>query len=113
MIYFDAFEHICDPLEQQRLMQIMIDLMAQRPRLDTTSSYFLDSYEAEIKCMNTLTDLFKEITDYLMLNEKRLNKQLKDYLQLTYKILNDYTNKKWTDVRPEDISKEVKSRQTV
>lgn len=73
----------------------------------------MDSYEAEIKCMDTMTDLVKEITDYLMSNEKRLNKQLKDYLQLTYKILNEYTSKKWTDVRPEDLSKEVKARQTV
>ena len=88
----------------------MTDLMAQRPRLDTTAFYFLDSYEAEIKCMDTMTQLVKEISTYLMSNEKKLNKQLKDYLQLTYKILNDYTNKKWTDVKPEEISKEVKQR---
>jgi len=63
--------------------------------------------------MNTMTKLVREISCYLMSNEKKLNKQLKDYLQLTYKILTDFTNKKWTDVKPEDISKEVKQRQTV
>jgi UDP-galactopyranose mutase len=91
----------------------MIDLMAQRPRLDTTAFYFKDSYEAEIQCMNTLTELIKEVSSYLMSNEKRLNKSIKDYLQLTYKVLNEYTNKKWTDVKPEELSKEVKQRQTV
>jgi hypothetical protein len=28
MSYLEAFEHICDPLEQQRIMQVMTDLMA-------------------------------------------------------------------------------------
>ena len=113
MVYLDAYEHICDPLEQQRMMQVMTEVMAQRPRLDTTASYFADSYEAEIKCMDTMTKLVREISCYLMSNEKKLNKQLKDYLQLTYKVLTDFTNKKWTDVKPEDIPKEVKQRQTV
>lgn len=91
----------------------MTDIMAQRPRLDTTSIYFKDSYEAEIQCMNTLTELIREVSTYLMINEKRLNKSIKDYLQLTYKVLNEYTNKKWTDVKPEELSNEIKQRQTV
>lgn len=91
----------------------MTDLMAQRPRLDPNAIYFLESYNDEIKNLETMTELVKEISNYIMKNEKRLNKTLKDYLQLTYKILNDYTNKKWTDSKPEEIQKEVKSRQTV
>ena len=45
----------------------MTDLMAQRPRLDYTSSstYFLESYKAEILCLQTQTKLFKEIIAYL------------------------------------------------
>jgi UDP-galactopyranose mutase len=63
--------------------------------------------------MNSLTELTREVSSYLMSNEKRLNKSIKDYLQLTYKVLNEYTNKKWTDVKPEELSKEIKQRQTV
>lgn len=63
--------------------------------------------------MNTLTELIREVSSYLISNEKRLNKSIKDYLQLTYKVLNEYTNKKWTDVKPEELSKEVKQMQTV
>ena len=54
MVYLEAYEHICDPLEQQRMMQIMTDLMAQRPRIDHChSAYFLESYKADIKCLET------------------------------------------------------------
>jgi hypothetical protein len=44
----ECYEHIVDPLEQQRLMQIITDISALRPRLNLTASYFKDSYEAEI-----------------------------------------------------------------
>lgn len=30
----DALEHTCDIVTQQRLMQIVIDVMAWRPKLD-------------------------------------------------------------------------------
>jgi hypothetical protein len=34
MAYLDALEHSCDLLAQQRLMQVIVDIMAWRPRLD-------------------------------------------------------------------------------
>jgi hypothetical protein len=72
MLYLEAFEHICDPLEQQRVMQCMTDLMAQRPRIDhSRSAYFRESYLAEIKCLETHLKLMKELVDYLMQEEKK------------------------------------------
>lgn len=63
-VYMEAYEHITDPLEQQRLMQIVTDLMARRPRLNLQASYFQDAYAAEItlldkehKLLTTLVDL--------------------------------------------------------
>ncbi len=53
--YMEAYEHIVDPLEQQRLIQVVVDLMAQRPRLNLTASYFVDSYEAEKQCLQKHT----------------------------------------------------------
>ena len=46
-VYMECYEHIVDPLEQQRLMQIITDISARRPRLNLTASYFRDSYVAE------------------------------------------------------------------
>ena len=46
--YMDAYEHLCDPVDQQRLMKQITDLMARRPRLSLKSFSFRDSYKAEI-----------------------------------------------------------------
>ena len=95
-------------------MQVMTDLMAQRPKLDyKTSTYFIESYRAEINCMETHLKLVKEITSYLMVHERKCNKYIRDYLQVAYRLTNEYTNKKWTDTQQEDILKEVKQRQVV
>lgn len=34
MLFLEAFEHTSDPMEQYRSMQVIVDLMAVRPRLD-------------------------------------------------------------------------------
>lgn len=93
----------------------MTDLMAQRPRLDYTlsSTYFIESYKAEIHCMQTQTKLFKEIIAFLFTNERKHNKYIKDYLQVAFRLTNEYTNKKWTDAKQDEVLKEVKQRQVV
>jgi hypothetical protein len=81
MAYLEVFEHICDPLEQQRMMQIMTDTMARRPRIDHCHShYFLECYRAETKCLETQLKLIREIVDYLMVSEKKENRHIKEYL---------------------------------
>lgn len=55
----------------------------------------------------------RDISNYLISNEKKHNKDVKDYLQMTYRLTQDFTSKGWTDVKPEEIGKEVKARQTV
>jgi len=42
---------VTDPLEQQKLMQVITNLMARRPRLNLNAAYFMDAYDAEIKCL--------------------------------------------------------------
>ena len=51
MAYMECYEHIVDPLEQQRLMQVVTDIMARRPRLNLNGSYFKDAYAAENECL--------------------------------------------------------------
>ena len=78
MLYLEAYEHICDPLEQQRMMQIITDVMSQRPRLDCQKSeYFAESYRAEVKCLQTQSTLMSEVVHYLMRNEKKENQDMK------------------------------------
>jgi hypothetical protein len=51
-VYMECYEHITDPLEQQKLMQIITDIMSRRPRLNLTANYFKDSYKAESACLD-------------------------------------------------------------
>ena len=46
--FMECYEHVCDPLEQVRIVQIVVDTMAQRPRLNLESTYFTDSYLNEV-----------------------------------------------------------------
>jgi len=43
-----AYEHIYDPLESLRVLQIIVDLIAERPRLNLEATMFSDSYDSEI-----------------------------------------------------------------
>jgi hypothetical protein len=60
-LYMQCYEHICDPLEQQRLMQIIVDLIARRPRLALDALYFRDSYKAELDCLDANIELLSTI----------------------------------------------------
>ncbi len=48
----ECYEHLACPLEQQRLMQTITDIMALKPRLNLQANYFADAYQAEIKCLD-------------------------------------------------------------
>ena len=63
--------------------------------------------------MKTQTKLFRELNAYLVKNERKQNKYIRDYLQVAYRLTNEYTNKKWTDARADEVNREVKQRQVV
>lgn len=50
-VYMECYEHITCPMEQQKLMQIITDIMSKRPRINLQASYFVDAYDAEITCL--------------------------------------------------------------
>ena len=52
LAHIECYEHIVDPVEQQRLMQVVTDIMARRPRLNLQANYFRDSYLAELECLD-------------------------------------------------------------
>ena len=49
--YMECYDHTCDSLEQQRLIQIVVDLLAKRPRMNLAANHFKDSYRAEIDAL--------------------------------------------------------------
>ena len=58
--YMECYDHTCDTLEQQRLVQIVVDLMALRPRMNLAANHFKDSYRAEIDSLETQTQIMRE-----------------------------------------------------
>lgn len=49
--YMECYEHTVDNLEQQQLIQIVVDLMARRPRINFKGRSFIDSYKKEIELL--------------------------------------------------------------
>ena len=47
----ESYEHIYDPLESVRALQMIVDVMAQRPRINLEASLYTDSYEAETRLL--------------------------------------------------------------
>lgn len=94
-VYLECYEHISNPLEQQKVMQIITDQMARRPRLDLEGSYFGDSYDAEITCLTKQFELIKMLVDQQISLEKTENKRLQDSLNLSYTLANEYSKGTW------------------
>ena len=66
------YEHIVDPLEQRRIAQIIINLFGiftafffliagLRPHYDFNDTYFVASYQAQIKVLEAQRELYREL----------------------------------------------------
>ena len=91
----EVYEHTCDIVEQQRIVQIIVDIMAKRPRLNIDSTHFIDSYKSEIKCIDTMRELISEIVRDQKIRERDISNDIKEHLELKYRCINDHINRKW------------------
>jgi hypothetical protein len=91
----ECYEHISDPLEQQRTMQLVTDLMARRPRLNLKASYFQDAYSAEVECVRKQFEVARQLVDLQINLEKTENTRLQDSLNLSYQMANLYAKNRW------------------
>jgi len=62
-ILLEVYEHSCDPLESVRVLQIIVDTMAIRPRVNLEATYFRDCYTAEIEVLRQRVELFREVAE--------------------------------------------------
>lgn len=85
-MYMEAYEHVCDPVEQHRLIKIIIDLIARRPRLNMDSFYFRDSYKAEIDCIDNNIKLLDVMISTQIKIEKQYNTNLHEQLNLSFSL---------------------------
>ena len=61
-------------------------MMATRPRLNLSSSYFMDSYDAERLCLQKHSQLMRTMIVNQMRIEKEENRKVQAYLDLTLRM---------------------------
>ena len=64
---------------------MIVDLIAERPRLNTEATMYSESYDSEIQLMKTKATLYLEFTAMQKDIEREENKQVHDYLETKHR----------------------------
>ena len=64
---------------------MIVDLIAERPRLNTEATMYSESYDSEIQLMRTKATLYMEFTAMQKDIEREENKQVHDYLETKHR----------------------------
>jgi len=96
MVMLECYEHTSDSLEQSRLIQMIVDETAKRPRINLSGNHFIGSYKAEVACLKEKQKLFRACIDMLIKEEYSANSKIREYLEKTYRLLQDQMENKWS-----------------
>jgi hypothetical protein len=110
--YMNAYSHVCDIVEQHKLIQIITDLMALRPRFNVNAPYFIDSYNAEIQCVKKLKEFVGKLVQHQVKVEKNAIWKNKVMLDRKFGKINQYLEKKWKYNDHPTIQKEYERKQS-
>ncbi|CDW82479.1 UNKNOWN [Stylonychia lemnae] len=113
LTYLECFEHTTDTLEQQRMVQVIIDLMALRPKLNLNGLHFKDSYRAEIENFQLQKQLIREVIRMQMESEFKQNNFIREYLERTYRVIMEMVENKFQYQRPETLDQEIRARENL
>ena len=111
--YLECLEHTCDVLEQQRTIQIIIDLMAKRPRINAAANHFKDSYKAEIDALDYQAKIMREFIAMQMQNEFTVNNEVREFLEKTYRLIYEQIGNQWQYFPKADVADEVDKRKVL
>ena len=95
------------------MVQIIVDLMALRPRLNLNGTHFIDSYIAEVEQLKLKNEIVREIMRMQMKGEFDANNQVREYLERTYRLIMEQVENKWIYQKPETLDSEVKARENL
>jgi hypothetical protein len=101
--YMEAYEHICDSVDQQRLMRAVVDLMAKRPRLSLDCLYFRESYKAELESLDAQIALMQAYSKQQVEIEKEANSHVHDSMALGHRLSQLKQSEKWSLVNPDEV----------
>lgn len=91
----EVYEHTYDPLESVRVLQIIADTMAIRPRVNLDATYFQDSYQSEIQLLKDKAQFYKELVNLQQENEMKENENVRMFQELKLRKLMEYVQGKW------------------
>jgi hypothetical protein len=113
-LYMEAYEHMVDADkgsgEMVKFIQLITNIMAERPRLNLDSNSFEDSYKIELQILDKRLDLLRNVIRFQVSHEKRINENICDYLEKAHKLIKDSLNNKWKNLRPQDVNEELDKR---
>jgi len=78
-LLLEVYEHTCDPLESVRVLQIIADTMALRPRVNLDATYFRDSYTAEHEALQQRLQLYREVVEIQRATERAENDEVRKF----------------------------------
>lgn len=95
------------------MIQIIVDLMASRPRLNLSATHFKDSYRAEVELLTLQHEIMREVIRMQMSNEFEANNSIREYLEKTYRLVMDQSDAKWQYQKPETLDGELRNRENL
>ena len=111
--YLKAYEHLCDPLEALRLLQIIVDTIASRPRLNLNATYFLDSYKCESDLLEEKHGLASELFRFQKELEKSKNEESRKFQELKMRKLLEFAQGgKWKYKKDREMVERMGSTET-
>ena len=91
----EVYEHIYDPLESVRCLQMIVDTMAHRPRINMEASMYNDSYESETRLMVEKEAFFSDVVRLQTNIEKQENQSAYDFQELKVTKVCDFVSEEF------------------
>ena len=101
----EVYEHIYDPLESVRCLQMIVDTMAHRPRINMEASMYNDSYDCETKLMVEKEAFFSDVVRLQTNIEKQENQAAYDFQELKTRRVCDFVTEEYKLVETEKTHK--------
>lgn len=77
---------------------MIVDLIAERPRLNTEASMYSESYDSEILLMKAKASVYTGFVSMQKEIETRENKLVNDYLEIKHRKIQESIDKYWVEV---------------
>ena len=72
----EAYHHVYDKRERDRLAEVVVSLVAARPRLSPNDGYFTASYAGECECLTAHGRLLQELLQFQLFREREYSEKI-------------------------------------